>query len=468
MELLLTHGYFLNEDAKELQIMRPYPALGLLYLCAHLRTKGIATEVFDSTFASRQELFDLLRSEKPSVLGVYANLKTRPVVVEILKAAREAGWKTVVGGPEPGSYIREYLSAGADVVVIGEAELTMEELLPAMRGCRSALSAGTLSEINGIAFLGEDGEVHRTSPRPQIADLDAQPWPARDAIDFEKYLQVWRRHHGVTSVSLMGSRGCPYRCNWCSRGVFANTHRRRTPALVVDELQWLMERYQPDMAWMADDVFTIHHGWFYEYAAEIKRRGIKIPFECISRANCLNEKVIDTLAELGCFRLWMGSESGSQRILDAMERGITVEGVRQAVSLCKARGIETGIFLMWGYEGEEMGDIEASIEHVKRTDPDVFLTTVVYPVKGTGYYEKVADRVVAATSWETGSDRDLQVRGRPPRSFYQDVDRLLRSEVELEKLQREKATDGFALAALRQRIDQQRAGVYAGWGGGKS
>lgn len=463
MELLLTHGYFLNEDAKELQIMRPYPPLGLLYLCAHLRRKGIATEVFDGTFASRHELFDLLRSEKPSVLGVYANLKTRPVVVEILKAAKEAGWKTVVGGPEPVSYVREYLSAGADVVVIGEAELTMEELLPALQTGASAFSA-----VKGIAFLGEDGEVHHTPPRPQIVDLDGQPWPARDAINFEKYLEVWRRHHGKTSVSLMASRGCPYHCNWCSRGVFANTHRRRTPALVVDELQWLLERYQPDLAWMADDVFTIHHGWFHQYAAEIKRRGIKAPFECISRANCLNEKVIDTLAEIGCFRLWMGSESGSQRILNAMERGITVEGVRQAVSLCKSRGIETGIFLMWGYEGEDLSDIEASIDHVKRTNPDVFLTTVVYPVKGTGYYDKVAGRIVAATSWETGSDRELQVRGRPPRSFYQNVDRLLRSEVELEKLQREKVGDGLALSALQQRIDQERAGVYASWAGEKS
>jgi len=459
MDLLLTHGYFLYEDEKELQIMRPYPPLGLLYLCSHLRAKGVAVEVFDSTFSTRQQLYDLLCTGKPSVLGVYANLKTRPVVVEILKAAKEAGWKTIAGGPEPVSYAREYLEAGADVVVAGEGELVLEELLPALReGSKSALTA-----VKGIAFLDDDGALHRT-PGRQIANLDPQPWPARDAIDFGKYLGAWRKHHGVTSVSLLCARGCPYHCNWCSRTVFGNTHRRRTPAKVIDELQWMLEQYSPTMAWMADDVFTIHHGWLYEYAAEMKRRGLRVPFECISRANRIDAKVADTLAELGCFRIWVGSESGSQRILDDMERGVSVEGVRAAVDLCRSRGIETGMFLMWGYDGEELEDIEASIGHVKKTCPDVFLTTVVYPVKGTGYYDKVADRIVTSASWEKSSDRDLQVRGRRSRSFYQDVDRLLRSEVELGRLlEGEKNPNPLTVEALRNRIAEERTGVYAGW-----
>ena len=126
MDILLTHGYFLYEDPKELQIMKPYPPLGILYICSHLRKKGLNAEVFDSTFSSRQELWDLLKQGPPSVLGVYANLMTRPNVVEILRVAKEFGWQTVVGGPEPGAYVHEYLAAGADVVVIGEGELTLE------------------------------------------------------------------------------------------------------------------------------------------------------------------------------------------------------------------------------------------------------------------------------------------------------------------------------------------------------
>jgi anaerobic magnesium-protoporphyrin IX monomethyl ester cyclase len=202
----------------------------------------------------------------------------------------------------------------------------------------------------------------------------------------------------------------------------------------VDELEWLMNRYQPDLAWFADDVFTIHHGWLFQFAAEMKRRGLKIPFECISRADRINAQVADTLAELGCFRLWVGSESGSQRILDTMQRGVRAEEVQSAVHLLKARGIQTGMFLMWGYAGEEMADIEATVEHVKRSGPDVVLTTVAYPIKGTPYFDEVASDVIPITDWAEGSDRDFRIRGRHSRRFYQHADQLLRSEFELHRL----------------------------------
>jgi anaerobic magnesium-protoporphyrin IX monomethyl ester cyclase len=436
MDLLLTHGYFLHEDPKELQIMKPYVPLGILYISSHLRTKGYAVEVFDATFSSRSELFALLRSSPPAVLGVYSNLMTRPNVLEILRVAKEAGWQTVVGGPEPGAYINEYLGAGADVVVIGEGEITMQELLPAVQGKRagSADLIRALTKVSGIAFRSEDGSVHRTASRPQIPDIDSQPWPDRERVDIEQYVRTWREHHGMGSVSLITARGCPYHCRWCSHEVFGKTHRRRKPVSVVDELEWLLNRYHPDMAWLADDVFTIHHGWLYQYAAEMKRRGLQVPFECISRADRLNAQVMDTLAQLGCFRIWIGSESGSQRILDAMERGVTAEQVRTAVALAKSRGIKTGMFLMWGYEGEELEDIEATVEHVKRSNPDVFFTTVSYPIKGTPYFEDVSPRLVSLNSWAEGSDRDYRIRGRHSRRFYQYADQLLRSEVELDRL----------------------------------
>jgi len=430
MDLLLTHGYFLYEDPKELQIMKPYAALGILYLSSHLRAKGFDVEVFDTTFSSRQELLSIFQTTKPSVLGIYANLMTRTNVVNILKAAKEAGWKTVAGGPEPAAYVAEYLDAGAEVVVIGEGELTMEELLPVLRqGSRA-----DLQKVNGIAFRDEHGAIRQTPARAQIADLDAQPWPDREAVALERYLEVWREHHGAGSVSLITARGCPYHCRWCSHAVYGKTHRRRKPVAVVDELEWLMNRYQPDLAWFADDVFTIHHGWLFQFAAEMKRRGLKLPFECISRADRINPQVADTLAELGCFRLWVGSESGSQRILDAMERAVRVDEVQSAVALLKARGIQTGMFLMWGYVGEELEDVEATVEHVKRSSPDIVLTTVAYPIKGTPYFDEVAPGVVALKAWAEGSDRDYRIRGRHSRRFYQDADQLLRSELELHRL----------------------------------
>jgi radical SAM superfamily enzyme YgiQ (UPF0313 family) len=456
-DLLLTHGYFLFEDPKERQIMKPYAPLGILYLCSHLRGKGYDVDVFDTTFSSREELFAFLRNEKPSVLGVYANLMTRGNVVEILAVAREAGWTTIVGGPEPGAYPQEYLRAGADFVVAGEGELTMQELLEALR-CGET----NYAKISGLSYFDENGNLVQSPPRAQIANLDAQPWPARDAVNIQRYVDTWRTHHGSGSVNLITARGCPFRCNWCSHQVFGQSHRRRDPLLVVDEIDWLLTRYSPDMVWVSDDVFTISHAWIRTYAAEMKRRSLRVPFECISRADRLNAEMLDLLAELGCFRIWIGSESGSQRILDAMDRGVKVEQVQEAVRMTRERGMQSGMFLMWGYEGEQMEDIEATVRHVSKSNPDVFLTTVSYPIKGTPYYKQVADRLVQLEPWSRTSDRELRIKGRHSRQFYAYTDRLLRSEVDRARMLRnELLHDTSAMVEIDESILQARAGMEA-------
>ncbi len=456
MDLLLTHGYFLHEDPKELQIMKPYAPLGLLYLSSHLKAKGYAVEVFDTTFRTREELSAVLETHSPSVLGIYANLMTRGSVVQIIQKAKAVGWLVVLGGPEPSNYIPEYLQAGADAIVRGEGEITLEEILEShLRG-----DGETFGRIQGLAIRGAGGAVQQTAARPLIPNLDAQPWPDREAIDLGRYIDIWRSHHGAGSASLITARGCAYHCRWCSHSVYGKTHRRRKPEAVVDEIEWLRQRYTPDMLWIADDVFTIHHAWLFKYAEEMKRRGLALPFECITRADRLNEKAADALAELQCFRVWIGSESGSQRILDAMERGVTVEQVQRAIRLCKARGIQTGMFLMWGYAGEELSDIEATVEHVKQADADVFLATVAYPIKGTEYYAEMSGSVVAPGSWAAGSDRDIKLRGRHSRRYYQFADQWLKNEVALGKLSAKDYVQATADAELlRQRIHEARRGL---------
>lgn len=460
-KLLLTHGYFLFEDPKERQIMKPYAPLGILYLCSHLRNHGFDVNVFDTTFASRETLFAHLRTEKPSVLGVYANLMTRGNVVEILRVAREAGWITVVGGPEPGAYSVEYLQAGARFVISGEGELTMQELLTALDN-----SDPDFSKIDGLSFIDSDGCFRQNPPRKQIENLDAQPWPARSAIDIHRYVDTWRTHHGKGSVNFITARGCPFRCNWCSHQVFGQSHRRRDPVKVVDEIEWLLYEYQPDMVWVSDDVFTINHAWLRSYAAEMSRRGIRVPFECISRADRLTPEMMDLLAGLGCFRMWIGSESGSQRILDSMGRGVKVEQVQSAVAMCRERGIQSGMFLMWGYEGEDLEDIEATIQHVRSSRPDLFLTTVSYPIKGTPYYNRIASRLVQIAPWEKSSDRELKILGRHSRTFYAHADKLLRDEVALARLLGESATHTDTTSPdekslLRQSIMHERLALQA-------
>ncbi len=457
MNILLTHGYFLSDDLREQNIMKPYAPLGILYLSSHLRKSGFEAEVYDTTFGSRAELLKILEDGPPSVLGIYANLMTRASVLGIVTAAREAGWTVILGGPEPPPYAEEYLEAGAHLIVQGEGELTVEEILTAYR------ETGTpaFQRIPGLIFRGEDGSTVRTPPRALIPDLDAQPWPDRERIDLDRYIKVWRQHHGAGSLALVTARGCPYRCRWCSHSTYGNTHRRRSPKGVAEEVEWLLCRYQPDMLWIADDVFTIHHGWIQQYAREMKARRAHVAFECITRADRISAPIADALAELGCFRVWIGSESGSQRILDAMERGVSVEQIHEAIRLLRQRGIQTGMFLMWGYEGEEISDIEATIEHVKSADPDVFLTTVSYPIKGTPYYDEVAPRLRSPRSWSESTDRDLVIRGRGTREFYGFADQLLRSEVALHKISGSARVDPAVVRDLHCRIAAARQGLHA-------
>jgi radical SAM superfamily enzyme YgiQ (UPF0313 family) len=440
-DLLLTHGYFLSEDEKEREIMKPYPTLGLLYLSSYLRQKGFGVEMFDTTFANREDLFARL-AEGPGVLGIYTNLMTRRPVIEIAAFARDHGWTVVLGGPESANYPAEYLAHGASVIVTGEGEETMAELLPAL----AQHGPHRLHGVAGTVFRDEMGAVVHNPERTQIADLDSLPWPDREQIDQMRYVDVWRTHHGMGSVNLITARGCPYKCRWCSHAVFGFTHRRRSVADVAGELEQIRDRWQPDQVWYADDVFTINHRWLFDYSAELKRRGLHLPFETISRADrMMRDEVLETLAELGCYRIWIGSESGSQRILDAMERGVTAEQVQWATHAAQRHGIQVGMFLMWGYEGETLEDMEATVEHVKKANPDVFFTTVAYPIKNTGYFEDAASRVIATRAWEDGTDRDYAIRGRRSKAYYKQADRWLRGEVAAHR-----AVDDPALAAAKQ------------------
>ena len=457
MDILLTHGYFLEDDEHERQIMRPYPPLGLLYISSYLKSRDFAVEVFDSTLSSRQAFSEYIERERPSVVGIYVNLITRGSALRMIRQLKALGATVILGGPEPASYPREYLAGGADVVVVGEGELTLEELLPHL--ARHGLEG--VGEIAGACCLGADGELVEGPPRAQVPVLDNLPFPDREAIDIGAYVDVWRRHHGMGPVSLITARGCPYKCQWCSHAVFGYTHRRRTPENVVDEVEHIVERYGPDMLWYADDVFTIHHRWLFNYAAELDRRGLKLPFETISREDRLNEKVVKTLGDMTCYRIWIGAESGSQRILDRMERRTDAGRVVEMVKLLQRHGIEAGMFIMLGYDGEELEDLDETVDRLKAALPDVFLTTVAYPIKGTKYFEQVADRIVPlAESWEAGTDRLQIVAGRRSRRFYRHATRWMVSEVALhrQRMLAQGTLAGRAKTLLNARLG--RLGMY--------
>ena len=450
MDILLTHGYFIAEDAHEQKVMKPYPPLGVLYISSHLKAKGFHVEVFDTTFSTRDQQNEYIRRTRPSIVGIYTNLMTKLNVLPLIQVCKSVGAHVILGGPEPPHYAEQFLDAGADVVVIGEGEATLEHLIPALH----KVGPHRLHEIEGIVFRDQDGTTVKTPARPQIKPLDDQPFPDREAIDLDKYVETWRTHHGRGSVSLITARGCPYTCKWCSHTVYGNTHRRRSPENVLAEMESIIERYDPDQVWYADDVFTIHRSWTLKYAALLKERGIVKPFECISRADRLDQDVVDALKEMGCYRVWIGAESGSQRVLDLMSRRTTIEDVQDKTHMLQRAGIETGMFIMLGYEGEEISDIEATVDHLKKSNPDIFLTTVAYPIKGTPYYNEVESRVIETMTWQDRTDRDLTVAGRHSKRFYSFATRWMVNEVALDKMlkRKERNVKRLAKAAVNARI----------------
>lgn len=412
--------------------MKPYAPLGILYIAAYLEEQGVDVSLYDTTFSSREDFQRHLLDQRYDAIGIYTNLMTKLNVLETIRFIKRtpelAGMKVVLGGPEVTHHVDKFLGHGADVIVIGEGEETMHELITALA------TELPITDVKGIAFRDDTGEVVRTPARELIKDIDRLPMPKRSGIDLTKYLKTWREHHGRSAVSVSTMRGCPYSCRWCSRAVYGDSYRRRSPALVVEELARIRDEYGPDTIWFVDDVFTINHRWLEEFARLTKERDVTIPYECITRADRLNEHAVKLLKESGCFRVWIGAESGSQKILDAMERRVTVEQVREMIHLSKRHGIETGTFIMLGYPGETEEDILDTIEHLKRSAPDHFTVTVAYPIAGTPLYEDVGGILTTIPEWALSTDRDIDFQRPYSRQYYRFAMSRIHNEVQAHKL----------------------------------
>jgi len=430
MKIVFSHGYFIQEDEKEQKIMKPYPPLGILYISAWLDKCGIENEVFDTTFSTKKHQQTYLLVEKPAILALYANLMTKVNVIETMQFVREHLPETtiVLGGPDVRYNLEHYLKAGGHVAVIGEGEETMRELVEAIQ----AGNQTDFSQIDGVGFMLE-GKLVQTKERSRIRPVDDLPFPNRHKIDIQKYLDTWKTYHGQQSMTMSTQRGCPYTCKWCSTAVYGQSYRRRSPAKVVEELKHLKETYQPESIWFVDDVFTVSHKWLAAFAEEVQKEDAIIPFECISRADRLNEEVIDLLKAAGCFRVWIGAESGSQKVIDLMDRRVDVNQVRDMIRMTRQKGMEAGTFIMLGYPGETEEDIRETVKHLKESNPDHFTITIAYPIKGTRLYGEVEAIQTKSLDWTKTTDRDRDFERTYSRKYYDYATRWVTNEVNWHK-----------------------------------
>lgn len=404
MRIVLTHAYFLHEDSKERQIMRPYPPLGLLYISAWLKRAGYTPVVVDSTFSERRRWVQEIRSERPQLVACYANLMTKVPLLELLKELRMHLPETifVVGGPDVSYNVRNYLEAGFDFAITGEGEQSLQELVETLA------SGNRFPQLAGVSYLKNNMLITPSEERSKLKELAELPFPDRDAIPIGNYLSVWKEHHGMRTLNISTQRGCPYTCKWCSTAVYGQSYRRNSPQRVAEEILHLKEKYQVEALWFVDDVFTVSHKWLSALHAEFQKRQLVIPFECITRAERLNDLILTQLKEMGCFRIWIGAESGSQRVIDRMDRRVDVKIVQQMIRRTQELGMEAGTFLMVGYPGETHEDIRKTMHHLRAAQPSLVTITRAYPIKGTALYHEVEGQL-ELPDWVSSTDREIRL-----------------------------------------------------------
>lgn len=424
-QVLLTHSYFLRFDPKEYRAMMPYPPLGSLYAASYLRAKGFRVAFHDVMFSKREdELEGSIDRHRPDIVVIYDDqfnyltkmclTRMREAAFVMTRLAKASGSTVIISSSDATDHLEKYFAHGADYVICGEAEETLGELVSTLL----AEERSSVDTIAGIAYKS-DGELVRTPPRRVLEHLDALPFPAWDILDLAAYRDAWRRKHRRFSLNMVTTRGCPFHCNWCAKPIYGQVYHSRSPENVVEEMEWLKQFAQPDHLWFADDIFGLKPGWIAQFREEVIRRDAQIPFKCLSRVDLLlKEDTIQHLQAAGCQTVWVGAESGSQRVLDAMEKGTTVEQIYQATRLLHQNGIQVGFFLQYGYPGEKREDIDKTLSMVRECKPDEIGISVSYPLPGTRFYVRVMKELQRKQNWIDSGDLDMMFQGSYKPDFY--------------------------------------------------
>jgi anaerobic magnesium-protoporphyrin IX monomethyl ester cyclase len=450
LSILVCHSYFLRFDPKQQERAKPYPPLATLQVAAQLRQAGHRVALFDAMLAEGTAEYDrLLQCVNPQLVLFYEDNfnflskmclgKMRSACCEMIAAARQTGTRVIAAGSDATDSPEPYLRAGADVVLLGEGLETLSALVARLDG-DPGYATDRLLEVEGLAGCAtlRDGKLRKNGhartlravglPRP-IQPAAPAAW---DLVDIGRYRSIWREAHGFFSLNMAASKGCSFRCAWCAKPIWGNQYLQRDAAEVAAEMAHLKRTYAPDHVWFADDIFGFRVDWVAEFARAIQACGGAIPFTIQTRADLISERMASALKEAGCKEAWIGAESGSQRVLDAMNKGTKVAEILTARARFKAVGIRVGFFIQLGYLGEDLTDLLATRDLLDDARPDDVGVSVSYPLPGTKFYELVKQQLRGKTHWQDSNDLEMMFQGTYTSDFYRAFRDLLHAQVSLQ------------------------------------
>jgi anaerobic magnesium-protoporphyrin IX monomethyl ester cyclase len=437
-DVLLTHSYHLYYDRKQTRKMQPYPPLGTLYAAGLLRRAGLSVAVFDTMLNDPEAGFQVaLEHHQPRVVVVFEDnfnflskmclTRMREAAYRILDMSQRAGATVLANGSDASDHALDYLRQGFRCVLLGEAEWTLLEAVSHLL----KKDDEALERVPGLAYLRKGtGEFVKTKRRDLMSDLDLLPFPSRDLIDTKQYRDAWKSAHGYFSLNIVASRGCPYRCNWCAKPIYGDSFSMRSATSVAEEMRQLKHDFGADHLWFADDIFGLRPKWVRELAAEVERLDAAVPFKMQSRVDLMTADNVRSLRRAGCSEVWMGVESGSQKILDAMDKGTRVDQIAKARENLRHEGIRACYFLQFGYPGETWQDIQNTIKLVRDTRPDDIGVSVSYPLPGTKFYDRVQAQLGDKTNWSDSEDMAMMFQGAYTNEFYRALHDALHAQVD--------------------------------------
>ena len=430
-KVLFTHSYFYRFDPKQWKAKQPFPPLATITAASFIRNFGYEVRLFDTALReSPEEIIQAIEEFKPDYLVIYDDgfnyltkmclTNMRQAAFRIAQIAKKKNLTAIVSSSDATDHYEKYLNNGADYIIIGEAEHTLCELLEALNS-----GLNDLSEINGLAFK-TNNQIVRTNARQIEHNLDVFPMAAWDLVNIDDYKKIWAEGKKEFSLNIATTRGCPFKCNWCAKPIYGNRYNSRSPENVVDEIEFLQRQYGVNYFWFCDDIFGLKPGWVQKFRDDAKSRNLKFRYKIQSRVDLLlKEDTIDALAESGADIVWVGAESGSQKILDSMDKGTTVEEIYSAVKLLKSKNIKVAFFLQFGYLGETKEDIDKTIQMVLDLMPDEIGISVSYPLPGTKFYETVKEQLKEKTNWTDSDDLAVMFRSTFHPAYYKKLHRYV-------------------------------------------